>query len=92
MLKTKSFFLLVLLAISSLTANLSAQLNESFNYITYGVPNGWDNSDYDNVNLSAWSYNATGFDGSGVACKAIDVSQRSYAILKTPMKQKTPCA
>lgn len=88
--KTKSFFLLVLLAISSLTANLSAQLNESFNYITYGVPNGWDNSDYDNVNLSAWSYNATGFDGSGVACKAIDVSQRSYAILKTPMLSSLP--
>ena len=90
MLKTKSFFVLVLLAILSLTANLSAQLNESFNYITYGVPNGWDNSDYDNVNLSAWSYNATGFDGSGVACKAIDVSQRSYAVLKTPVLNSLP--
>jgi hypothetical protein len=90
MLKTKSFFVLVLLAILSLTANLSAQLNESFNYITYGVPNGWDNSDYDNVNLSAWSYNATGFDGSAVACKAIDVSKKAYAVLKTPILNSLP--
>ena len=46
MLKTKSLFILVLLALFSLTANLNAQLNETFNGITYGIPNGWDNSDY----------------------------------------------
>ena len=84
MLKTKSLFILVLLALFSLTANLNAQLNETFNGITYGIPNGWDNSDYDNVNLTAWSYDASGYDGAAMACKAIDVSTLAYSVLKTP--------
>ena len=84
MLKTKSLIILVLLVILSSMTNINAQLNETFNGITSGIPNGWDNSDYDNVNLTAWLWDASGYDGAAMACKAIDVSTLAYSVLKTP--------
>lgn len=82
------FALILVFVLFAFKAN--AQLNETFNGITYGVPYGWDNDDYDNLNMSAWSYYANGFDGAAVACQAMDVSSKTYAVLKTPTLRNLP--
>lgn len=69
---------------------LSAQLNETFDNLNYGVPYSWDNSSCDNVYMDAWFYYASGYQGAAVACRAVDVPVRTYAELKTPMLSNLP--
>ncbi|MBR4154985.1 MAG: hypothetical protein IKT96_06550, partial [Paludibacteraceae bacterium] len=68
---------------------MNAQLNETFDNLSYGVPNGWDNGEYDQ-NLGQWSYYASGLNGSAVACSAVDVPKKAFAVLKTPMLSNLP--
>ena len=71
-------------------SNVSAQLNETFDNLRYGVPNGWDNSDYVS-GLNQWAYYASGFNGSSaVAWQAINGTQKGYATLTTPMLNQLP--
>ena len=88
----KRFINYVVLIVSFVlfVSNANAKLNETFDNLRYGVPNGWDNSDYVS-GLNQWSYYASGFNGSSaVACQAINGTQKGYAILKTPMLNKLP--
>lgn len=84
MYKRFSLFLLFLVAFLFTNIDVKAQLNETFNNITSGIPSGWDNSDYDALNIEPWQYYASGFDGSAVACQIVDISTPVYAVLKTP--------
>ena len=88
----KRFINYVVLIVSFVlfVSNANAKLNETFDNLRYGVPNGWDNSDYVS-GLNQWSYYASGFNGSSaVACQAVNGTQKGYAILKTPMLNKLP--
>ena len=82
-------YLILIVSFVCFTLNANAQLNETFDNLYYGVPNGWDNKDYDS-NLEQWSYYANGFSGNAVACQAVDLPKKAYAILKTPLLLNLP--
>ncbi len=71
------------------TFNAYGQLNETFDNLRYGVPNGWDANDYE-ASVVPWSYYASGITGSAVAFNATDVPTKSYAVLKTPALNSLP--
>jgi hypothetical protein len=81
--------LLLVVFVLAFMFNANAQLNESFDNLAYGVPNGWDNSSYD-ASVRAWSYYTTGLSGHAVAFEAVDVPNKAYAVLKTPMLSNLP--
>lgn len=90
MFKRITNYVILIVSFVLFASNVSAQLNETFDNLRYGVPNGWDNSDYVS-GLEQWSYYASGFNGtSAVACQAVDGSQKGYAILKTPALSNLP--
>ena len=49
----KRFINYVVLIVSFVlfVSNVNAQLNETFDNLRYGVPNGWDNSDFESMGL-----------------------------------------
>ena len=77
-------YLCLVFTFVAFTITAKAQLNETFNNLSTGIPSGWDNSDYKS-DIDPWQFYAEGYEGSAVACKAVDVSTSIHAVLKTPV-------
>ncbi len=89
MFKQITNYVILIVSFALFTLNVNAQIAETFDNLYYGVPNGWDNSDYLGLD-DPWGYYSSGFYGSAVACKAVDGPQKGYAILKTPILSGLP--
>ena len=81
--KRFGFFLFLFVAVAMNAAAQLYSVNESFDGLRYGVPNGWTNSVYDG-GVEAWGYYASGYSGAAVAFEAVDVPGRAYGELSTP--------
>ena len=89
MFKRITNYVILIVSFVLFALNVNAQLNETFDNLYYGVPNGWNNQDYVGLD-DPWEYYSSGLYGSGVACQAIDVPSKGYAILKTPELRNLP--
>ena len=89
MLKSVTNYIVLIVVFAFFTFNVNAQLNETFDNLSYGVPNGWNNEEY-NQSEVRWSYYASGLNGSAVACSAVDVPKKTSAVLKTPVLSNLP--
>ena len=89
MLKSVTNYIVLIVVFAFFAFNVNAQLNETFDNLSYGVPNGWNNEEY-NQSEVRWSYYASGLSGSAVACSAVDVPKKTSAVLKTPVLSNLP--